>query len=210
MRNRLYFLGLIFFLVNAVTVSAWAQAPRFIFDTGDTVWGGERIQLPPGFAPEMTWVGEEDIRFAPGMFKAEADDFFTYVLLFLLEKGSDVSPEKIEREVLTYYQGLSKGVMKGKGKEVDAGKFTVELKKEDAPASTPAGIEAKSVTQFGGILDWVEPFATQKAQKLHLEVQLWTHGGQPALFLCVSPKARDTEIWNTLRKIRESFRIEDS
>jgi hypothetical protein len=158
----------------------------------------------------MKWIGEEDIRFAPGMFKADADDFFTYVLVFLLESDSDVSLEKIGKEVLTYYQGLGKAVMKGKGLDVDAEKFTIKLTKDESVAEAPAGVETASVAQFSGFLDWVEPFATQKEQRLHLEVQSWKHGEKPALFLCVSPKAREAEIWKQLRKIRASFRIEDS
>ena len=39
-------------------------------------WAKETIQLPPGFAKDMTWKGTEELRFAPGMFKADAPDFF--------------------------------------------------------------------------------------------------------------------------------------
>jgi hypothetical protein len=210
MRNRLRFLALNLLFVLGAALSAQAQAPKFIFDTGETKWGGERIQLPPGFAPDMKWVGEEDIRFAPGMMKADADDFFTYVLVFLLEKDSDVSNENVEKEVLTYYQGLSKAVMKSKGQEVDAEKFTIKFTKDESVTEAPAGIDKGSVAQFSGVLDWIEPFATQKAQKLHIELQSWKHGEQPALFLCVSPKKLDAELWKALRKIRASFKIEDS
>src|SRR5204863_171753 len=47
-------------------------------------WGKETIELPPQFAPDMKWKGVEELRFAPGMFKAGADDFFSYALLFWL------------------------------------------------------------------------------------------------------------------------------
>ena len=39
-------------------------------------WRGEAIQLPPSFAPKMTWKGLEEVRFAPGMFDPKKDDFF--------------------------------------------------------------------------------------------------------------------------------------
>ena len=80
-----------------------------------------------GFAPTLGWKGIEDIRFAPGMFQADAEDFFSYALVFLLEEGADVSPEGIQREVLTYYQGLSTAVLKGKGVTVDTSKFELSL-----------------------------------------------------------------------------------
>ncbi len=49
--------------------------------TFNTTWRGERIELPPRFAPTMTLKGIEEIRFAPGMFKAESDWFFSYVFV---------------------------------------------------------------------------------------------------------------------------------
>lgn len=194
----------------ASLASAQELKPKFLFETGETQWKGERLQLPPGFAPDMKWKGEEDIRFAPGMFQADADDFFTYVLVFLLEKGEDDSAEAVKREILTYYRGLAKTVGKDAVTEADAEKFTVEMKKETSVGKlVPAGIDGKAVTHFNGTLDWIEPFATKKPQTLHFEAQAWKHGEQPALFLCVSPKGRDAELWMNLRSIRAKFQIED-
>ena len=45
-------------------------------------WGGETIELPPGFAPDMKLKGHEHIRFAPGMMKPASDTFFTYAFVF--------------------------------------------------------------------------------------------------------------------------------
>ena len=45
-------------------------------------WGGETIQLPPGFAPDMKLKGSEHIRFAPGMMKPKSDSFFCYAFVF--------------------------------------------------------------------------------------------------------------------------------
>jgi len=206
--------SLCFPLVAAITLilaplGSAQEKPAFLFDAGETTWKGERLQLPTGFAPDMKWKGEEDIRFAPGMFDANADDFFTYVLVFLLNQGEDDSAKAIQREILTYYRGLSKAVSKGAVTEADAEKFSVEMKKEAEVVSAPAGIDPKSVTAYSGTLDWIEPFATKQAQTLHFEAHAWKHGERPAMFLCVSPKKRDAAIWENLRKIRSKFRIED-
>ena len=37
-------------------------------------WAKETIPLPSAFAPDMKWKGAEELRFAPGMFKANAPD----------------------------------------------------------------------------------------------------------------------------------------
>ena len=121
--------ALLFFLIAGSFAQSLRaeEPPRFMFDTGATEWRGERISLPPTFAADMNWIGEEDIRFAPGMFSADAEDFFTYVLVFILDSGADISEQTIEAELLTYYRGLSTAVMKGKQKQVDTEAFKVEL-----------------------------------------------------------------------------------
>lgn len=187
-------LPLLFFLIAALPRITPAE-PEFRFETGPE-WRGERIELPPGFAPDLGWNGVEVIRFAPGMFQPESDSFFSYALVFLLEAGSDVSREAIQREVLTYYRGLATAVMGGKGIPVDAGAFTLDM-------------EEDSDTVLRATLDWIEPFATRQAQTLHLEIHPWMHGQQPAIFFAVSPQPEDHVIWTELRRIQESFRFEE-
>jgi len=190
-------------------VAAAGGAPRFVFETGEPAWAGESISLPPGFAPELGWKGVEEIRFAPGMFDAGAEMFFTYVLVFLLEEGADVGEEGLERELLEYYRGLARSVMGARGMEVDAGGFELELGRveEGEGVLAPEGVEG--AVEYRGTLDWVEPFETQKAQRLHLELHVWEHGGRPAVLSCVSPVEPDEgAIWGKLREIRGAFRFE--
>jgi hypothetical protein len=188
-------------------LTAGAVEPVFHFETGPPTWRGERIALPPGFAPDLGWTGVEEIRFAPGMFEAEAPDFFSYVLVFHLAPGSEVSEAGLKRELLAYYRGLAKAVMAGKEKTVDPSGFTVTLTKAESPtlAAPDAAPKAEGWT---GTLDWIEPFATEKPQKLHLEVHVWKEGEHPVVLSCVSPVDPGAEIaWPALRGIRKTFRF---
>ena len=125
-----------------------------------TEWRGERIALPPDFAPKMKLKGVEEIRFAPGMFKPEAEDFFSYVFVFAIDGEKKLTEEEIKKETLVYYQGLATSVMKGKGKEVDTSKFKFELENSEEAKQTAASItDKKSVTQYKGKLDWIEPLS---------------------------------------------------
>ena len=181
--------------------------PTFVFETGTPAWKGERLVLPPGFAPDLGWSGVEHIRFAPGMFAAGEPDFFSYVLVFLLEPGSEVSGPALEREMLVYYSGLSKAVMGGKELTVDTSGFTVSLASSNGKTGAP--LSAPTATAWTGTLDWVEPFATQKPQTLHLELHVWEHEGRPVVLSCVSPIAREGDgPWKALREIRSTFRFE--
>jgi hypothetical protein len=178
-----------------------------------TEWQGERITLPPAFAPDMKLKGIEEIRFAPGMFDPKSDSFFSYVFVFSFSQDQPASEEMIKQETLTYYRGLAKSVLEGRGKEVDASKFKFELKKAKEANATAASVaDAKTVTQYAGKLDWIEPFATAEPQVLHFEIQSWS---DPAtnrnyLFVGTSPQeiGDQVAIWKELRKIRSEFKVE--
>ena len=182
-------------------------AETFHWETGKG-WLGERILLPPGFAPDMSWKGVEEIRFAPGMFKADQPDFFSYALVFSLEPGTDLSPKAIKEQVLLYYQGLSLRVSAGKGRKVDPSKFTVDMRPAvDKSGAAPA--QAKDAKAYLAVLNWVEPFATAKKQELHLEIHAWQDAASKRcyLFFCASPQAPDAPIRKKLREIRKAFRV---
>src|SRR5262245_14354800 len=103
-------------------------------------WSKETIELPPKFAPDMTWKGVEELRFAPGMFKPEAADFFSYALLFWLPDDHKTDPKTMEKELLAYYRGLAKAVLESKKQKVDAGDFTLTIKDaKDKPGKRPGG-----------------------------------------------------------------------
>ena len=159
-------------------------------------WGGETIALPPGFAPGMKLKGSEHIRFAPGIMRPETDSFFSYAFVFELQAKPVLTDAVLKEEFLTYYRGLCTAVLGGKRPDVDVAKFTLELKREKVDV-VPA--------RYTGTLDWVEPFATKKPQKLNLEVTTWTKGERNFIFACVSPQPADAAIWKQLRAIRDDY-----
>lgn len=188
-------------------LTARAADPVFQFETGPTAWRGERIELPPGFARDLGWTGVEEIRFAPGMFEAGAPDFFSYILVFHLAPDSDVSEAGLKRELLVYYRGLASAVMAGKEKTVDPTGFSLALNKAEGSTLSPPDAAPKAEA-WTGTLDWIEPFATEKTQRLHFEVHVWKEGDHPVVLSCVSPVDPSGEVaWPALRAIRKSFRF---
>jgi hypothetical protein len=168
-------------------------------------WGGESINLPPGFAPDMKLQGSEHIRFAPGMMKPDSDSFFSYAFVFELQPQPELTQSVVKDEFLKYYRGLCKAVLNGKLPDVDPSKFTLELQRVKSNAKPADDMAADTSTQYTGTLDWVEPFATKKAQKLNLEIWIWARNDHNYIFACVSPEARDTAIWKQLHTIRDDY-----
>ena len=94
------------------TTSAEPEAPASLEG-----WGSERIALPPAFAPGMP-AGDELLLFAPGMFDAEAEDYWSYVFVMRLEQG-DMRSDQLAEVFEQYYDGLIAAVGKERGIEGD-------------------------------------------------------------------------------------------
>ncbi len=169
-------------------------------------WPGETISLPPGFAPDMKLKGSEHIRFAPGMMKPASDSFFSYAFVFELQSKPDLTEAVVKDEFLKYYRGLCKAVLNGKVPDVDPSQFTLELHRPKSDAKhQPNDKKMDATASYTGTLDWVEPFATKKPQKLNLEIQTWARSDRNFIFACVSPQGRDAAIWKQLHAIRDDY-----
>jgi hypothetical protein len=166
-------------------------------------WKTETISLPPGFAQDMKWKGVEEIRFAPGMFKADSDSFFSYALLFWLPAEHKVDAKTMQQELLAYYCGLAKAVLGENKQNVDFSAFTLTIK--DAAEKTGKRKSGEPFAAFVGELKWTEPFVTKKPQTLRVEIQTWHCEKQKhhCVFLCVSPQPERAEVWKAMREIRD-------
>ena len=205
--QRLFFLGLMM-----ADFSLGAALPphlqKFEIKKPTPEWAGERIKLPPSFAPKLELKGIEEILFAPGMFKADEKNFFSYVFLFALERKPELTAEVLRKELLAYYIGLSKNVMRNP--KLDTSKFTVKLQALKLQEASPKG--ALNAKFYRAEVYWIEPFATKKFQTLHFELQTWQYKGTPFnyLFVCASPQKRSAPIWKTMRGIRASVKLKQA
>ncbi|TWT60642.1 hypothetical protein [Rubinisphaera italica] len=168
-------------------------------------WKGEQIPLPPSFAKEMQFKGIEEARFSPGMFQEKSNTFFSYFFVFKIDPGSELTQKNIERELLMYYQGLSRTIFNSRKKEFDTSPFTCKLTK--VIPSDSQNIYPQGLTEYSAKVKWTEPFVTQKSQILNLIIQAWTDKttGHGYLFVCVSPQDFKANIWQTMRDIRGKF-----
>ena len=205
--QRLFFLGLMM-----VGFSLGAALPphlqKFEIKKPTPEWAEERIKLPPTFAPKLGLKGIEEILFAPGMFKADEKNFFSYVFLFALERKPELTEEVLRKELLAYYIGLSRNVMRNP--KLDTSKFTVKLQALKLQEASPKG--ALNAKFYRAEVYWIEPFATKKFQTLYFELQTWQYKGTPFnyLFVCASPQKHSAPIWKTMRGIRASVKLKQA
>ena len=169
-------------------------------------WRPERIPFPLSFAPEIKYNGFEEIRFAPGMFNPEKDDYFCYVFFFWIEENISVDEKKIHEILLAYYKGLCKAVAEKRKLQLDLQDIKVSVKK------TSEKDAAK--TKYLTVVDWYDPFVTGKKLSLHMDIEFFhsEDNSKSILFACVSPNKPtvDDKTWETMYSIRSSFKLKSS
>lgn len=157
-------------------------------------WRLETMSIPPGFAPDIQLTGAEEIRFAPGMFNTAAGDYFTCVIAITANGTPELGAPEIKDFLEKYYRGLSSGRAQRTGTKSDA----AQMKAIVNPA---AGAEAKN--RFEAQVDFFDSFSDGRKITLNVEAQVIA---QPAakktcLLLLVSPSAKESAAWKTLRDI---------
>jgi hypothetical protein len=161
-------------------------------------WRTETLSLPTGFAKDMTLKGFEEVRFAPGMFRPDAEDFFTYCFVFCLPNQTPPDQKTLTAELLKYYRGLAVAVTRRSGVDVKPASFTLKI--------TPV---KDSKTKSRAVMTWVEPFATVKPQTLNLEIESVVDSSIKGCLLkiAVSPKPHKAELWTPMRKMLNAAKV---
>lgn len=163
-----------------------------------TDWRFERIDFPLSFAPDLKYDGFEELSFAPGMFDAKSDTYFTYI--FAMKITNDISMDAGWLKVLleTYFRGLCKTVVKKSGFKVDVSKISATVQEDH--------FEAQFSRHFTVTLDSYDPFVTGKPLKLRLEMLVVRKNRTDhRIFAAVSPKPADSPVWNVLRRLKRQF-----
>ncbi|MBI5431557.1 MAG: hypothetical protein HZA52_01870 [Planctomycetes bacterium] len=162
-------------------------------------WIAETIPFPLGFAPSLNYSGLEELRFAPGMFKAESEDFWTYAFVWWLEGEVALDASKLNEELAIYFEGLSAAV---EGPDFDAERAKVVSRLAPAPSD-----DAKR-TRWHGTVSSYDAFATHARIELHVEVESFRCEARDrtvAMFL-VSPRPPGHTVWTQLAAVGDSFR----
>src|SRR5215813_2238737 len=98
-------------------------------------WQFERFTLPPVFAPSILYKGAEELRFAPGMFKKDSPDYFTYVFVAQIDSVVAISQTDIRNYLLNYYKGLCGATARDRKLSIDTAQINAVVKKrKDVPA----------------------------------------------------------------------------
>ena len=161
-------------------------------------WTTESFPVPPSFAPEISFRGVEDIRFAPGWSKPGSDDYWTYAFVWKLEGSPVIDWGAVEDYLKAYYTGLIQANGEGKGiPRSKMGEAAVEL--------TPSG----SPGEFRGEIHMMD-YMTQQPITLRfvIEVNVCPEIEQVYVFHRLSPKSESDPVWDKMNELWRDFKCD--
>ncbi len=160
-----------------------------VLDILDSDWGKEIFEVPVRFAPDMTLVGFEDVRFTKGWGKKDSDELWSYVFAWKVEHKALLSEEVLEKNLVVYFDGLL-----SRDKEKDA-----------PPKATLKRIaESEGVVKLEGTVDFMDTRLTKGRLVLNIraESRLCAEQGKAVVSFWFSPKPLDHAIWAKLRTVK--------
>ncbi len=161
-------------------------------------WRYERIDFPLPFAPELKYDGFEELGFAPGMFNAKSDTYFTYIFAMKITNDVSIDGKLLKSLLETYFRGLCRTVAQGTDFDIDTSKISAKVSEDH--------YEAPYSRHFTVLLDSYDPFVTGKTLKLHLEMLVVARNrNDHRIFAAVSPKPTESPVWKLLRKLKREF-----
>lgn len=144
-----------------------------------TDWPDERIPMPPEWAPGLP-EGYELLRFSPGMYKPESDDYFSYAFALMWKDPTPPDLEQLTGILDQYYRGLTKAVAEAKKLRIPADDVSVKV--------------TGRAPNYRATVNMYEPFVT--GQRITLEMDLIL--GVSCLNARASPRPRDHPVWQRL------------
>ncbi len=162
-------------------------------------WRTETLPFPLSFAPELEYTGLEELRFSPGMFDAESEQFWTYAFVWWIPLGTELKPAKLAADLEAYFRGLARAV--AASQEFDPGELTVSARAEALPSADAAGPFHLEVEAY-------DAFVTRGPVRLggRVEVVRCSAQQRQAVVFEFSPQPESHGVWSTLGSIREGFR----
>lgn len=158
-------------------------------------WRTETIPFPLSFAPGLPYQGLEELRFSPGMFRPEDEDYFSYGFLWLTKDPLDLDPAALAADLRAYFEGLGHAVRQSKKLE------PVAL---DLPTRLAPTVGGRALVGTSAAFD---AFAAQAEVNLNVRVHRVAApaGYRGALYFALSPQPLSHPVWDTLSEIGAGY-----
>lgn len=183
---------LILFLFTISITTSFSQEQESVLTAPET-WISEIIPFPMGFAPDIDFVGFEDLRFAPGWNKSGQDDFWAYSFVWYINTYGAMTETKLTETFNSYYDGLM-------GVETHNKADTTKLDQLDKSLC----LFIKTDEGFSGKIRVWDRFFTKDYLILNIKVkEYFCSETNKQIVLCdISPKPFDHQVWGIFEEVQ--------
>ena len=183
-------------IVNAAKVENWA--PPYTMKIPKD-WTTEHFDLPPDFAPQITYRGIEDLRFSPGWGDVKSDQHWTYGFLWWLEGTPILDAQTLQSNLQAYYSGLI-------ARNIESRKIPAEKIVPTVVSIKQIYTASQDVATFNGTISMLD-YHSQLPIKLHcvIHVKFCNQKDRLTVYFAVSPKPSGNAVWRTLDDIGKSI-----
>ena len=205
--NKMKKISIVIFCLG--TLSCVAQDSKKEFDgknwkapyklSTPTGWDIERFLIPIEFAPQIPYIGVEDIRFTPGWGNAKSNEYWTYAFLWYLDGAPVINKNIIENNLRTYYTGLvGRNIERRKipaGKVIPVKTFVRQVNACE-----------RDIKTFNGTIDMLD-YMKQKQIALNciIHIRPYKEKGKTIIFYEISPKSFSDSVWLPLNQLWKDF-----
>jgi len=155
-------------------------------------WRTETIAFPLPFAPELPHRGLVELRFSPGMFKADSEELWTYSFVWWLEKPAKLDAPALTQQLQQYFAGL-----------------TTLVERDRAKHATPvtAKIEAAAEGNFAGTVSLHDAFATHRQVDVNVRIRVFECPAEKRTVaqFQLSPQPSSHAVWKALDQLAGTF-----
>ena len=162
-------------------------------------WTEETMPFPIVFAPQITYTGKEQLRFAPGWQSVASEEHWTYTFLWWLNDRPEITSDQLKQNLTDYYEGLVGRNIRER--MIPVNKVTpiavniTEKKKEENDEATYTGVVTMT--------DYLD--VNYSAVTLHVVIHQKKCGEHTALIFQISPQPFQHQIWKQLNDILQGF-----
>lgn len=180
---------LILLLFTLSSIIALGQERETVLTAPDN-WQSEIIPFPINFAPDIEYVGFEDLRFSPKWSDSTSQNFWTYTFVWYIEKDAPLTEEKLTESFNSYYDGLMK---------VDFHHRVDSIHQVDNTIC----LFIKTDEGFSGKMRVYDNFFTKKHMVLNIQVResFCPKTNKQIIFCDISPQAFDHAVWKIFEEV---------
>ncbi|MDB5022849.1 MAG: hypothetical protein JWP78_604 [Mucilaginibacter sp.] len=162
-------------------------------------WTVEHFTLPPDFAPQLNWKGEEELRLHPGWADPKNEGHLSYVFLWWIRQAIPVNKTVLKDDLRIYFSGLVKKI--GTMHHIPANKLVAAETNVTSGKTLKGDIATYRATVH--MLDFFSQKPIVLNLIIHVKIRL---ASVTAIRVDASPQDAGHPIWKALDAIKIDFK----